>query len=206
MNYLLPRYSTDIGTPVRVLKSLLEYDQFDDWLPDPVYYTDSLNAIQSVSARIENAWRDGAIQAYESSSIELPRSRGSPLLARKLPLEVRAAAHIVAAQLGPRLVKALPRDKVYGFRWLAGGPRVFDPPGQELRELFRLISRATAYTGKAAALIDVQGFNSAVLVEKFEAILKSIGARPDEAQFLLSLANLKQLSLLKDKLLKYILQ
>jgi len=189
MKYLLPAYSVGTLPLERVLNAIITFDQFDDWIPDPIYYQDYSSAVEGLASQLRAQWSAGSLDASPASSIALPRSGSPPLSGRTLPLLLRAATQVAAMRVAASVSSALPRDRVYGFRLLAKGERVFDPPGGELRNLFHLLRRA-GKDGGDPIVIDVQGFNSHIDAARLGVLLTSFGAKPDEVNFLLSIGSL----------------
>src|SRR5436305_9106635 len=192
MTLLIPRYSSQAQIPFdRIASALLTGDQLDDWLPDVVYYQDQLNEIGRVLARVKALWQSDSLPGTTVEVLKLPRASGSPVPALSLPLDLRLCAHAVISSLAPNVVKSLPRDKVYGFRFLQSGAKIFDPPGEELDQAFDAVaSAARAEATGAFELLDVVTFNASAQPGRFVATLQRCGARPDECNFLREIAAL----------------
>ena len=189
MSLRIPRYTA--GTPDfdRISRALMEADQFDDWLPDVVYFRDHYNALPQLVGSLAALWERGVLSDPVVETTLLPRDSGRPVPAAVLPLDVRICSHAVISQLAPRITPALPRDKVYGFRFLKSGQRTFDPAGKELEHVFDLVTRAArAATTNEFRMIDVVAFNSSAQPERLARTLQKCGARTDEATFICELA------------------
>ena len=192
MSLLIPRYDPATEVPFeRIARALLTADQLDDWLPDPVYYRDQLDEIARVVGRAKTSWTAPNLPAPEVEVLELPRASGGVVPALALPLDLRMSAHAVITLMAPRVTKALVRDKVYGFRFLRHGDRIFDPPGRELDRVFRIVAAAAqAAASGTFEVLDVVAFNATARPERLATTLQQCGARADEARFLGSLAAL----------------
>jgi len=192
MTLLVPRYSAQEQIPFdRIAGALFEHDQFDDWLPDVVYYNDQLNEVSSVVARVKSLWRSDSFPSPNVEVLLLPRANGATVPALALPLDARLCAHAVISAFAPRVAMKLLRDKVYGFRFLRDGARIFDPPGEELERVFdNVASAARASSTGAFELVDIVAFNASAKPDRLVATLQGCGARPDECNFLRELAAL----------------
>jgi hypothetical protein len=189
---LFPRYSGD--TPVqfaRIADSLFKYDQFDDWLPDPVYYQDRADDLASTVKRAEAVWSANTAASFEPETLDLPRASGQTVPAVALPIDVRLCAHALITVMAPRIAAKLRRDKVYGFRFLRQGSRVFDRPGGELANALALVADAAkASNAGTFELLDIVNFNASASPDRLAQTLKSCDARPDEAHAISTLAAL----------------
>lgn len=189
MTLPLPQYPTGPGDIERVAGALFEHDQWDDWLPDALYWQDRRNAIGEVAAELRRQWAGATLPTPQPELLELPREGGARVPAAALPLLTRLCAHVVAYQAAPRLNDSLPRDKVYGFRFLREGAKVFDAPGDELELVFKTLADAAgALADDRFEMLDVSGFNAAARAATLATTLQRCGARADEAQFLAALA------------------
>lgn len=186
MSLLAPRYGGDRALDFdRLARAILTADQFDDWLPDPVYYEDQLNDLARLIDRTERLFAAPSIDDPRVEALPLPRAGGGTVPAMQLPLDLRLCAHAVIAQMAPGVNRALPRDKVYGFRFQPAGATVFDAPGEELERVYDLVARvARASIADGFELLDVISFNASARPDVLAATLERCGARADEAGFI----------------------
>ena len=191
MTLLPPRYPNDAAKQIDALaRSLLTADQFDDWLPDALYYEDQRNEIAPLLARVQALWKGESIADPPVETLQLYRAGGATLPALVLPLDVRLVAHGVIASLAPRISGALPRDKVYGFRFLRG-KAAFDEPGAELDKVFDVVAEAArAAANDSFQVLDVDSFARSANPETLALTLQRCGARSDESYFLRDMAKL----------------
>jgi hypothetical protein len=186
MSLLVPRYSSDTQIPFeRLARGILNEDQFDDWLPDPIYYDDQLNETTQLLARVRSLFASPSIEDPKVEVLQLPRAGGATVPGLQLPIDVRVCAHAVIATAAPGLNRSLPRDKIYGFRFLETGSTVFDAPGAELDRVYDIVARvARAGMGSGFELLDVVSFNASARPEVLATTLQRCGARADEANFI----------------------
>jgi hypothetical protein len=191
MSLRIPRYPEGKPDFNRISRALFEVDQFDDWLPDVVYFRDHYNGLQALVGRLGSIWDSGELATPDVEPLRLPRDSGGMVPAVALPLEARLCAHAVITNLAPRISPALPRDKVYGFRFLQRGERVFDSSGEELEHVFDLVIRAAqATTTREFRMVDVVAFNETSQPARLATVLQQCGARADEATFIREMAAL----------------
>ena len=75
MPVVFPRYPGTVRLQfARVAAALLKYDQFDDWLPDPIYYQDRANDEAAMVKRAETAWNASAPAKFEAEVVQYPPS------------------------------------------------------------------------------------------------------------------------------------
>ncbi|HVE72503.1 MAG TPA: hypothetical protein VNI54_14155 [Thermoanaerobaculia bacterium] len=190
MTLLPPRYPQATAQFDGLVRSLLTADQFDDWLPDALYYEDQRNEIASLLARVQTLWKSESIADPPVETLQLHRTGGATLPALVLPLDLRLVAHGVIAALAPRISTALPRDKIYGFRFLRGAP-AFDQPGAELDKLFDVVAEAArAAANDSFQVLDIDSFARSANPKTFAETLQQCGARPEESYFLRDVAKL----------------
>jgi hypothetical protein len=192
MTLLIPRYQDPTQIQFdRIASALFTGDQFDDWLPDVVYYQDQLNDMSQVLTRLKSLWQRASIPSPSVETLQLPRASGTSVSALTLPLDLRLCAHAVISSFAPRIASKIPRDKVYGFRFLRDGARVFDPPGDELSRALDTVGRAARADAIGTfEILDVIAFSTSAQPERLVATLQRCGARPDECNFLRALASL----------------
>jgi len=99
----------------RVLRSILQYDQLDDWIPDPIYYRDVdetafLNDVSGIIASgAVDCGRSPVLDIYGGSQLKF-RAAAAPLLVRVL------LADVVASE-AEKLQRSLLGDYVFGFKY-----------------------------------------------------------------------------------------
>jgi hypothetical protein len=185
-NLRLPPYPSGARPAVvDLLKGIIEFDQFDDWLPDAVYYEDQRLNEQRAAQRIEQLWQAGELAVPAGEAVKLPRTNGETVPSLALPLDARVCAHGVIAATAPRIVAALLKDKVYGFEFRKDDQPLFSQPGDGLAELMRNVIAAALFDRvENFQILDVVAFNRNASMARLESILQSAGARPDETNFL----------------------
>lgn len=175
-------------TTQTLLKGIIEHDQFDDWLPDTVYYQDQQRYEQDATTRIEKLWREEEVTKPSIELLNLPRVSGQTVAAIALPLSVRVCAHGIIAAMAPRINQNLHRDKVYGFEFRRNGMPLFSLPGEGLNKVFELAFQAARADENAnVQILDVVAFSRNARIAQLNRVLQQSGAFPDEANFLLQL-------------------
>lgn len=170
-------------TTLAVLKGILEYDQFDDWLPDPLFYEDQrLNERRAVQ-RIERLWQLRQLTVPAREVLNLPRASGQTVPVIALPLDARVCAHGVIAAMASRINSALLRDKVYGFEFRKEKNPLFSQPGEGLKDLFENTLEAADISNGNMQILDVDAFSRRASIGRLETTLQRAGARPDETSF-----------------------
>lgn len=188
-NVRLPPYPVGSRPSTAVLlKGIFEFDQFDDWLPDPAYYEDQRLNEQKVTQRIERLWQSQELPPRGVEVLNLPRNSGGRIPGLTLSLDERICAHGVIAAMAPRIIPALLKDKVYGFEYRKDQAPLFSQPGDGLPKLFENLLVAIEYgMSNRFQILDVVGFNQNASFDRLTSILQTFGARPDEASFLRNL-------------------
>ena len=168
-----------------ILDSIFEFDQFDDWIADPLYLEDQRLDRDEVVRRIEAIWRSRRVDPDDRESVSAPRAGGGTLPVLALGLDLRAVTHAVIAGLAPRIRAGLLRDKVAGFDTDGKSKPLFQAPGQGLKDLARDVRMAAMILGdESIHVVDVVDFSNAARFETLEIELGRAGARPDQVNFL----------------------
>jgi len=181
-----------------VVEGILEHDQLDDWLPDPVYYEDHRIARDRTAGRLEAVWKRGQIELPECEDITLPRSGGDTLAALAIPFDARAVTHRVVAAFAARADKLLIRDKVRGFWCKPKQVPLFAQPSEDLGDTYgdamiaaMIMKKYVCRTPDQCLLPDyyfeirdVVRFNRTARPEKLLGTLGTASVRPDETGFL----------------------
>ncbi len=99
----------------RVLESTLAYDQWDDWIPDPVYYKDVAERSDEFvndSARTSEVLLDGnySLPIYSEGTLKFTTSI--------LPLRARVLLNGLIASQGEIIRRVLHADRLSGFEYL----------------------------------------------------------------------------------------
>ena len=196
MGLKMPDYGNGARPATKtLLTSVLAFDQFDDWLPDPVYYEDQRrNEGAGAAERIDGFWRAKDLPAPLSETLSLPRDGGKRLAALALPLDARVSAQTVIAALAPRVVCAMRWDMVYGFEFKPGEQRpCYSQPGMGLDEAYvNALTSAlkesdenpSSRTRDPLFVLDVVNFNGSLRAGRLAGVLQKAGARPEEMDFL----------------------
>lgn len=173
----------------RMLRSVLDHDQFDDWLADPVYYEDVRRQIADVAAELEPWVRPAGAFADVAGTLTLsvPRQTGKTMWASYLPLRLRMMARTSSAMVNARLdakpgATGTPRDKVYGFRYRPDSPELFQLPGADLEKAWSDAEVALSITDEIVVL-DVVEFANRATADGLARSLEAAGARSTEASF-----------------------
>ncbi|MBK8098061.1 MAG: hypothetical protein IPK26_13200 [Planctomycetes bacterium] len=102
-----------------VLRSVIDVDQYDDWIADPICYQDLDQA--AVVAASQAAIRSREVDAAGATAIEIHSLGGRKFTAAYLPLPFRVVlADVIASQARP-LQRRLVADKTFGFEYLPPG-------------------------------------------------------------------------------------
>ena len=175
-NYLDGIVGTRLGGPA---------DQYDDWLPDPLYYEDVRLDRNKTLLGLNAVWSQGKIAVPSRRSLGVTRSGGTPLLALVLPLDLRIMAHAVIADFAPRVSALLLRDKVLGFGFREDRVPRFETPG-ERAELLEDAARTlfNLGLGDSITVVDVSGFLGNIRIEQLEQQLRRSGVLDEQITFL----------------------
>lgn len=186
---------TVLSAPPRletIAHSILDHDQLDDWLPDPVYFRDLSGSLPEMVRWIEDTARSGATVEIGDESFDLPRiGVKGPLRGKALPFGVRVCAHKIIAGLAPRLGAALVRDKVYGFQYRADKLPLFSLPGDELDRVFRLVFEAARVSNSETHIADIVAYNTNIDSSRLTALLAQNGAAAADIACLRRLAEVQ---------------
>src|SRR5262249_47790496 len=101
----------------RALRSILDYDQYDDWLPDAIYYQDVLAQPSAVLARLRKMAAERRAGGAGSSRFDVFSGGRKKFTASALPLDLRAIFADVTAADAARLQKSLQNDFVFGYKY-----------------------------------------------------------------------------------------
>jgi len=169
-----------------ILDGILDTDQFDDWLPDPILFQDIRAARQSFGRTLGEIWGSGEVEDSGVVALNLPRAGGGDLPAMALPLKLRCVAHGLIAGFAPGLQGQLISDKVRGFRFqLPDTNALFTPPGYELPELAGMvINAALIEQADTIHIIDVESFSKTAAAQQLISTLTSLGVPNAQALFL----------------------
>ena len=179
----IPRYAShELPAVDAVCRSILEHDQFDDWLPDPIYFADRVRNFDRQVVDLEDIMNSATRDFSSPLMVAVPHGeRAFP--ASALSFELRATSYVVIGAIAKRLGGSLRRhaDKVFGFRFFEGTPQ-FSAPGEELGEA---ILQAVEGSLGILRVHDISGFNATARAERLLITLQELGVRPeDELRFL----------------------
>jgi len=170
----------------RIVASLLEADQFDDWLPDPLFYLDRSAGLQATTQQLAEIWRSQQISTDGLVALTLPRASGRNLPALAIPFNLRCVAHAVISDFAGRIQNQLIRDKVLGFQFQpAGTNALFTPPGDEMSDLAKAVIEAAVVDGASRiTMVDVADFSGQAMAPNLTKVLTSAGVDNAQALFL----------------------
>jgi hypothetical protein len=176
----------------RIMRSVVESDQFDDWLPDCVFFSDRQRQLPREADRLAQSWRSSEIETAGAVPLSLPRSDGQLVPAMALPFDLRCIAYAVITDVASRIQGKPIRDKVRGFGLASdGGSGIFDEPGVGMSALAPTVINAALVGGAdEIRIVDVVRFNASAQPRKLADILTSIGVDNAQARFLRQLAEL----------------
>lgn len=169
-----------------ITEAILESDQFDDWLPDPVFFQDRRSELSTATVELSDLWQQREISSDGAVRLELPRSSGDTTPAVALPFNLRCIAQAVIADFAPRIQPKLIRDKVLGFGLASGDDkRLFDEPVSGLWDLGAQVVNAALVSGSnQIRIVDVSRFLASARSSTLAGILTSIGVDPRQVRFL----------------------
>jgi hypothetical protein len=140
------------------MRAIVEFDQYDDWIPDPVHFEDtraSLGRPAPLFDRVRRAAPDPSHVEFTS----LARRSASPLAAASLPLDFRVQVNAATTRIARRITSKLARDRVLGFTYRPGSAQLFSPPGEGIIELVDGdgLAGALLFRANEAIVLDVKG-------------------------------------------------
>jgi hypothetical protein len=176
----LPTYDSAYHPPLElVAKAILDEDQFDDWLADPIYWLDRESDGTALARLALDAFRQGSVTDFPIGQINVPRRSGKAIPTVTLPMLSRICAHSLIGATLTRIAGKLTRDKVYGFRYQDGQVPLFIPPVNELKLALAQINEVIEYASNLI-VIDIADFTTATRFERLQGILDGMGgARPE---------------------------
>lgn len=185
-----PARHPQVGDCVR---SILQVDQYDDWINDPVYYQDYKEAGARIAKGVQDAFNAGSFDGEPGSTIDLPRGAKASIKGAYLPLPARVLNYVfVAGTIKATNTEAF-REKVYGFRYLEGTLPLFSAPQGELGELLwnlkQLVQQANV-----VHIVDARGYLNSISPAKLEQALEQAGAQSAEVKVALALSGLSNAS------------
>jgi len=189
---VLPAYPARAHPPfTNLLKGVLDFDQYDDWLPDPVYGMDHARTSAPFLDRLSRSWQQHRLSYAAPLTMAIPRRDSAGFLAAVLPLDVRLSAHAVVAAMAPRIGPKLPRDKVFGFEYRADDAPFFSPPGDGLDRAWMQLREAALFDKESRIfVIDVSAFQRTASFDTLAARLREAGTYDEEIRFLGGIARL----------------
>lgn len=160
-------------------------DQFDDWLPDPIYFEDVRLERKAFLARLGDLWAKGEIETSPPKRFDVTRSEGRSLNAMALPLELRLFAHAVIADLAPRISRAILRDKVHGFGFRVNKVPRFERPGENAELVGdAAIELLNLGFGDPVTVLDISGFAERARLDQLAQRLQRAGVLGEQVKFL----------------------
>lgn len=184
----LPRMSAGELLPFEsLLVALLDHDQYDDWVPDVVYYRDHRQRLESSAAELERLWSADALPPLRPIDFTIPREKSEECPSTVLALPFRAAVYRVTAAMAPRLERNLLRDRVHGFELLTEGDGALfsSPAGGVVSVWDGAVARVD--WERYLQLVDINAYNASCEPARLLQTLQRCGARADEVLFLRAL-------------------
>lgn len=159
-------------------------DQFDDWLPDPIYHEDARLDRDAVIAALEAHWSAGHMETASPLAVQVPRTHGT-LHALALPLDLRLTAQAVIADAAPQIAQQLLVDKVIGFAFLPDRIPRFEVPGERASLLDQAaVALLELAFGDTITVMDVSGFQQNAQMDQLERQLRRSGVVDEQITFL----------------------
>ena len=179
-------------TDKKVIRGIVEYDQFDDWVVDPIYLMDKVSNIDSTINTVKKIWTHGEIEFNKSKALRIPRNksdlgRSSSLRltpnsrddfeAMTLPFEIRVCVHSIIGFIAEKIDEYIIRDKVRGFELVTREDnRIFSVPGEGLPKLLEAYFEvAKVEESSRMQILDIQKFNASARYETLKEVLASAG-------------------------------
>jgi hypothetical protein len=163
-----------------VARSVITYDQYDDWLPDPVYYED-IRPRLAQSSLIASMVRKAPSNLGHIESFHLPRFGPSTLRGIALPFGLRIQTNAAAVRIALKTRAALPRDFVKGFRFRADGPQRFSSPGEGIAWVDGSLTDEVLFGNALLALVtDVEASSEKMRWDRLSSILLGLGADAED--------------------------
>lgn len=164
-------------------RTIVDHDQYDDWVPDPVYF-DDLKARLSQPAAAAALVRRLAAAPFGSLQFRLPRTSRSVLRGVSLPAGLRVVATAATLRIAPRVRAGLPRDRVVGFRYNPGGSARFSAPYEGIVALESALDDKILSNGGRLTITDVQASSARMQWSRLSATLFGLGADPEDLAFI----------------------
>ena len=168
-----------------VFESIVAFDQFDDWLPDSIYFEDQRLNRNEVLERVAKLWQSKTVNEKDRETVSVPREDGKTLPALALGLDLRIVSQAVIAGLAPAIRNGLLRDKVGGFDFDGKTRPLFAPPGAGMSGLTGRVAEAALLQGdENIYVLDVNDFSNAAMFDRLANELTRARAREDQVKFL----------------------
>ncbi|MET0307401.1 MAG: hypothetical protein ABW023_01730 [Sphingomonas sp.] len=164
-------------------RTVVDHDQYDDWVPDPVYF-DDLKAQLGQPAAAAALVRRLASAPFGSLQFRLPRASSSILRGLSLPPGLRVVAAAATLRIAPRIRAGLPRDRVVGFRYNPGGTERFSAPYEGIATVSNVLSARALFSGGRLIIVDVQAASQNMQWSRLSATLSRFGADPEDLAFI----------------------
>lgn len=161
---MIPLTAYDTARHPRIddcVRSIIEWDQYDDWINDPVYYLDVKARSTNLVRGVQSAFNSGTFGGETGITIDLPRGSKPSIKAGYLPLLARVLHYVFVAGAIKTTNIATFRDKVYGFRYIEGTVPLFSSPNAELRELVENLGDLVRAYGDVH-IVDARGYLNAI--------------------------------------------
>jgi len=171
------------------VRSILQSDQHDDWINDPVYYQDFKEADARIAKAIQNALNAGSFDGESGATIDLPRGGKATIKGAYLPLPARVLNYVFVAGAIKAANTTAFRAKVYGFRYLEGAVPLFSTPQAELNELQGSLTELVKEAGKVH-IIDARGYLNSISPASLQQALEQAGVARAEVRVVLGLSGL----------------
>jgi len=162
-----------------VSRSVLHFDQYDDWLPDPFYF-DDVKSREANPSIVTGLVRRARPAPGDVESFRLPRGGPSTLRGVAIPFGLRIQANAAAVRIARKIRSALPRDRVLGFRFNPQGGHRFSSPRDGIEGLENILSLRLLVDQGRAIVTDVTASSERMQWPRLAAVLSQLGADAED--------------------------
>lgn len=190
-------YYTQVPKFKEIFESILIHDQFDDWLPDPVYYRDYERYWGLASEKLNAMWNSGKVGIFPMNNVKVPRHGDKIFWAANLNFNARICAYSVIANMATRISASMAtvRDRVYGFEFRMDKAPLFSMPGEGLQDVWRLVYE-NIIADQEFTLLDITKFGTNAKIPKLLEVLRRSDAYNDDVRFINELIDVREKGLI----------
>jgi len=170
------------------VRSIVDTDQYDDWVVDPVYYRDFKDSDDRVAKAIQSAFAASLFNGERGTAIDLPRGPKPSIRAVYLPLVARVMNYVFCAGVIQGTRATTVRDKVYGFRYTPDNVPLFSTPYGEIALLAQNLTDVVRVEN--VHVIDARGYLNAISPDRLRQTLERAGASGAEVGVIYELSGL----------------